>query len=100
MGSLLFADVQYQFLLIRAKYTDANFKRGVESNTYFLSKYFATKNIRFEIKVADAESNFGDEIINNARQIDADGILVMTTRDIGFCRLCAGTSGTIHYCKY
>lgn len=73
-----------KFMLIRAKYADANYKRGVESNTYFLSKYFTTKNIRFEIKVADGENNFGDEIINNAKHIDADGILVMTTRDIGF----------------
>jgi nucleotide-binding universal stress UspA family protein len=73
-----------KFILVRAKYTDANFKRGVESNTYFLSKYFTTKNIRFEIKVADGDKDFGDEIINHAKQIDADGILVMTTRDIGF----------------
>jgi nucleotide-binding universal stress UspA family protein len=66
-----------KFILVRAKY-------AVESNTYFLSKYFTTKNIRFEIKIADGENNFGDEIINHAKQIEADGILVMTTRDIGF----------------
>src|SRR4030042_6389228 len=41
-----------KFILIRAKYTDSNFRRGVESNTYFLSKYFTTKNVRVEIKVA------------------------------------------------
>ena len=73
-----------KFVMIRAKYTDSNFKRGVESNTYFLSKYFTTKNIRYEIKIADGESNFGSEIINYAKQIEADAILVMTTRDIGF----------------
>jgi nucleotide-binding universal stress UspA family protein len=73
-----------KFWLIRAKYSDANFKRGVESNTYFLSKYFSTKNIRYEIKVADGETNFGNEIIVQAKQIEADSILVMTTRDIGF----------------
>jgi nucleotide-binding universal stress UspA family protein len=73
-----------KFILIRAKYTDSNFKRGVESNTYFLSKYFTTKNIRFEIKIADGESDFGNEIVNYAKQIETDAILVMTTRDIGF----------------
>lgn len=73
-----------KFSMVRAKYTDANFKRGVESNTYFLSKYFTTKNIRYDIKVADGENNFGDEIINYAKQTETDAILVMTTRDIGF----------------
>jgi nucleotide-binding universal stress UspA family protein len=73
-----------KFIMVRAKYSDSNFKRGVESNTYFLSKYFSTKNVRFEIKVADGETNFGDEIISHAKQIEADAILVMTTRDIGF----------------
>ncbi|MBN2275649.1 MAG: universal stress protein [Bacteroidales bacterium] len=73
-----------KFIAIRAKYTDSNFKRGVESNTYFLSKYFTTKNIRFEIKVSEGEMDFGKEIIAHAKQIEADAILVMTTRDIGF----------------
>jgi len=73
-----------KFILIRAKYSDSNFKRGVESNTYFLSKYFTTKNIRFEIKIADGETDFGNEIVNYAKQVQTDAILVMTTRDIGF----------------
>lgn len=73
-----------KFVVIRAKYTDSNFKRGVESNTYFLSKYFTTKNIRFEIKISDGEIDFGKEIVAHAKQIEADAILVMTTRDIGF----------------
>jgi nucleotide-binding universal stress UspA family protein len=73
-----------KFILMRAKYSDANFKRGVESNIFFLSKYFTTKAIRFEIKMSEGEKDFGDETINYAKQIDADAILVMTTRDIGF----------------
>jgi nucleotide-binding universal stress UspA family protein len=73
-----------KFLLLRAKYSDSNFRRGVESNTYFLSKYFTTKAIRYEIKITEGESDFGKETISYAKQIDADAVMVMTTRDIGF----------------
>jgi nucleotide-binding universal stress UspA family protein len=73
-----------KFSIVRAKYSDSNFKRGVESNTYFLSKYFTTKNIRFDIKMSEGEGDFGNETVNYATQIEADAILVMTTRDIGF----------------
>ncbi len=73
-----------KFILMRAKYSDANFKRGVESNIFFLSKFFTTKAIRYEIKMSEGEKDFGDETINYAKQIDADAIMVMTTRDIGF----------------
>jgi nucleotide-binding universal stress UspA family protein len=73
-----------KFYLFRAKYNDSNFRKGLESNTFFLSKYFASKSVRYESQSAVGESDFGKETIQYAKKVEADAIMLMTTRDIGF----------------
>jgi nucleotide-binding universal stress UspA family protein len=73
-----------KFHLFRAKYADSNFRRGLDSNMFFLTKYFNSKNIRFESQTAVGENDFGKETIRYSKTVDADAILLMTTRDIGF----------------
>jgi nucleotide-binding universal stress UspA family protein len=73
-----------KFHILRAKNTDPRYVKGVESNIYFINKFFNSKNIRFDIQTASAAGDFAKETVNYAREIDADAILVMTTRDIGF----------------
>ncbi len=73
-----------KFYVFYAKHTDHNFVKGVESNLLFINKYFAQKNIRYELKSAPANKDFQDEVVEYSKQIEADAILVMTTRDIGF----------------
>jgi nucleotide-binding universal stress UspA family protein len=73
-----------KFHLFRAKYADSNFRKGLDSNMFFITKYFSSKAIRFETQMAVGEEDFGKETIQYAKNVDADAILLMTTRDIGF----------------
>lgn len=73
-----------RFHLFRARYSDTNFKKGLDSNLFFITKYFNSKGIRFESHSAVGEEDFGKETIQYAKNVDADAIMLMTTRDIGF----------------
>lgn len=72
-----------KFHLFYGKYTDTNFLKGVESNLLFLNKYFTQKNIHFEaVSASGGGKEFHHEVIEYAAKINADSIMVMTTRDI------------------
>jgi nucleotide-binding universal stress UspA family protein len=73
-----------RFHLFKAKYNDSNFRKGLDSNIFFITKYFASKGIRYESENCSGESDFGKETVRFAKKVDADAILLMTTRDIGF----------------
>jgi nucleotide-binding universal stress UspA family protein len=73
-----------KFYLFKAKYTDKSYRKGLDSNLFFITKYFNSKGIRFETQGTVGESDFGKETINFAKSVDADAIMLMTTRDIGF----------------
>lgn len=73
-----------KFHLFRAKYSDSNFRKGLDSNMFFITKYFNSKAIKFEFQIAVGENDFGRETMQYAKTVDADAILLMTTRDIGF----------------
>ena len=73
-----------KFYIFKAKNTDPSYVKGVESNIYFINKFFNSKNIRFEIETATVGGDFASEAIAYAKKIDADAMLVMTTRDIKF----------------
>lgn len=73
-----------KFHLFRAKYQDSNFRKGLDSNLFFITKYFASKAVRYETQASVGENDFGKETIQYAKKVDADAILLMTTRDIGF----------------
>ncbi len=73
-----------RFNILTAKHTDHNFIKGIESNIYFIKKYFGTKNISYIIEEAKGEAEFPKEIIDYAIEKKANAIFVMVTRDIGF----------------
>lgn len=73
-----------KFHLFRAKYSDSTFRKGLDSNMFFITKYFNSKSIHFESQMSVGENDFGKETIQYAKKVDADAILLMTTRDIGF----------------
>jgi nucleotide-binding universal stress UspA family protein len=73
-----------KFYLFRAKNTDLTFIKGVDSNIYFINKFFNSKNIRYEVASATTVADFGKETVAYAKDINADAILIMTTRDIKF----------------
>lgn len=73
-----------KFHLFRAKYSDSNFRKGLDSNMFFITKYFGSKSIHFESQLSSGGEDFGKETIQYAKSVEADAIMLITTRDIGF----------------
>jgi nucleotide-binding universal stress UspA family protein len=71
------------FHIFKAKHSDPNFIKGIESNVFFLNKFFTSKGISFELVEAPSESNFVLESVKYAAKVEADAILIMITKDIG-----------------
>ena len=73
-----------KFHILTAVHTDSNFVKGIESNKYFIKKYFTSRGIQFEMVETPGKNEFFKEVIDFTRENSYDSILAMTTRDIGF----------------
>ncbi len=71
------------FHVFKAKHTDPNFIKGLDSNIFFLSKFFTSKGISWEMQEAEKDSEFVVQTIDYALKIKADALLIMVTKDIG-----------------
>ena len=67
--------------IIHPSYNDSAFKKGLHSNLIFAQKYFKSEQIDYELHTTKT-TNIGEESLEFAREIDADLILIMTTKDI------------------
>lgn len=83
---------QSKFFLITQDVKDKIFKRRIKSNILFAKKYLISRNIEFEIHTAPAKTKFWIGTISYAKEINADLILIMTTRDIGFADYAFGAN--------
>lgn len=83
---------QSKFFLITQDVKDKIFKRRIKSNMLFAKKYLISRNIEFEIHTAPAKTKFWIGTISYAKEINADLILIMTTRDIGFADYAFGAN--------
>ncbi len=83
---------QTKFYFLKQDVKDKAFKAKVQSNTTFARKYFDSKNINYEIHTAPGKKKFSKETIEFAKQVDADLILIMTTRDINLADFALGAN--------
>lgn len=83
-ASLFSKYFQSKFHVFTAKHTDSTFIKGLESNIIFIKKYFKAKSISFEKVECPGKTDFVKEVVGYAKEINADAIMVMTTKDIGF----------------
>ncbi|MCH7657055.1 MAG: universal stress protein [Bacteroidetes bacterium] len=74
---------QSKFFLIKQDIKDKAFKRRINSNMVFAKKYLTSRNVEFEIHTAPAKTKFWKGTLSHAKEINADLILIMATRDIG-----------------
>lgn len=73
-----------KFLVIKRKSKDSGFKKNISSNLLYFENFFKNNDIPYELHAASGKKSFEKETIEYAKKMNADMILVLTTRDIGF----------------
>ena len=73
-----------KFLVFKSKVSDRGFKRSVTSNLMFVESYFRNNDIEYELHTSDGKKSFERETVDFAKDMNADTILVITTRNITF----------------
>ena len=73
-----------KFLVYRSKVSDRGFKRSVISNLRFVESYFKNNDIDYELHTSEKKKSFERETVDFAKEMNADMILVITTRNISF----------------
>lgn len=71
---------------------DKYYLKKINSNLLFAKKYLAKYGIDYEIHTAKVKGKLEAQLIEFAQEIDADMILVMTTKNIGFADYVFGAS--------
>lgn len=71
---------------------DSLFKKKIYSNIVFTKKYFENTDIRFEIKAIGNKIDFVKETVDYAQQIQANLILIMTSKLMTFADYMMGPS--------
>lgn len=77
--------------LIVPNTTNDVLKKKIANNVVFAKKMFGEREIEFSITNAEG-ANFADETIMFAQKLQADLILIMTTKDIGFADYVMGAA--------
>ncbi|MFP4619989.1 MAG: universal stress protein [Bacteroidales bacterium] len=65
------------------KIRDSSLQKKTKVNVNFAEKIFKNHNIKYDVHNIDS-NNLGEETVDYAIKIDADMILIMTTKDIAF----------------
>jgi nucleotide-binding universal stress UspA family protein len=73
-----------KFFIIKSKTSDPKFVKGIHSNLMFTKKFLDNNLIPYEIETAEGKKDFASETIEYAHKIEADLLLIMTTKNIGF----------------
>jgi nucleotide-binding universal stress UspA family protein len=77
---------------IKQEVSDANLLKKVNHNLTFAKKYLSKYNIEYEIATTDVSGNFAEATINFSKDIGADLMLIMTTKNIGTLDYVLGAS--------
>jgi nucleotide-binding universal stress UspA family protein len=73
-----------KFLVFKRKASDRSFKKRLASNLHFVESFFKINNINYEIFQAPNKMSFEKEVVQFAKEMNSELILVLTTRDLGF----------------
>lgn len=83
-SSFLSGTYNSKFYVIHPKISDRGLKKKLHSNLFFTKKYLDNNRLEYEIIQAPGKSDFGKETIEFAQQMNADLILIITTKNIIF----------------
>ena len=81
-----------KFYIIKDKATDPKFKKGVRSNLLFTEKFLRSNDIPYELHTASGKKDFASETIDFAHELNADLLLIMTTKSISLADYVLGAS--------
>jgi nucleotide-binding universal stress UspA family protein len=70
------------FVILKSKAKDKGFRRKVLSNIKYIESFLKGHDVEYEIVTAAGKESFKKEIIEVAKEKQADLILIMATRDI------------------
>ena len=76
---------------IKQEVNDSNLVRKVNTNLSFAKKYLTKYEVEYEIETATS-SNFEEQTIEYAKRIEADMMMIMTTKNIGTLDYVLGAS--------
>jgi len=71
---------------------DRKIEQGIRTNLSFTEKFLRSKNIEFDVSVAKGEGSFANETLQFAEDLDADLILITTTKGISRVDFVLGAS--------
>ena len=72
-----------KFHIIKPNTTDVGFIKKIKANIAFARKFMDSKNVDYEIHTANGKKSFPNEIMEFANGINADLILILSTKNIG-----------------
>lgn len=72
-----------KIFFIKQEASDSNIQKKITQNLNFARKYLSKYNVDYEISTAQKSGNFAQTTINFAKDINADLMLIMTTKNIG-----------------
>ncbi|MFW6218576.1 MAG: universal stress protein [Bacteroidota bacterium] len=81
-----------KYYIVHPKLHDAGFKKNLANNLYFTKKFLDNQLIEYEVQQLPGKQDFARETIEYATSINADLILVLTTKDINFTDYVLGAS--------
>jgi len=81
-----------KFHILKPNTTDVGFINKIKANMTFARKFMDGKGIAYELYTPDGKKNFAIETIDFAKNMDADLILIVSTKNIGFSDYVLGAS--------
>ncbi len=73
-----------EFLIFRRRVSDRGFKRKIASNIHYVESFLKNNDVSYGIYASEGRKAFEKETVKFAKEQNADLILVMVTRGIGF----------------
>jgi K+-sensing histidine kinase KdpD len=73
-----------KFLIFMQKSNDRGFKKRIASNLHYVESFCKLNDINYEIFSAENKQSYQKEVVQFAKEMNANMIIVLTTRDLGF----------------
>jgi len=71
-----------QFFILKPNFTDASFIQKTKANIAFCKNFLDHRNVSYELHMAEGEKSFAQETLRFAKKVNADLILIVTTKHI------------------